>query len=78
LAVLRQSFSWSSAGSSLPLPIVALTLTLVAGQWPGWSELFVAIAPQGSLRRYAVYGAAATVAILLIPVATIDFIYFQF
>ncbi len=78
LAVLRQSFSWSSAGSSLPLPVVALTLTLVAGQWPGWSELFVAIAPQGSLRRYAVYGAAATVAILLIPVATIDFIYFQF
>jgi D-alanyl-lipoteichoic acid acyltransferase DltB (MBOAT superfamily) len=77
LAVLRQSVAWSG-GDTLSVPIVLLTLALVVGQWPGWSSLFASVAPEGSMRRYAAYGAAVTIAILLIPVETVDFIYFQF
>lgn len=77
MAVLRQSLTLH-AGETLPLPIVALTLALVVGQWTGWTSVFAMLAPRGSLRRYAAYGAAVALAVLAMPVETVDFIYFQF
>jgi alginate O-acetyltransferase complex protein AlgI len=76
--ILARSVQWSTGTATLPIPIAVLCLVLVAGQWPGWAGLFTAAAPAGSLRRYAAYGAAATLAILAMPVETVDFIYFQF
>lgn len=78
LAVLRGAISWNGGAASVPLPVLVLCIMLVAGQWPGWASLFARLAPQGSVRRYAAYGAAVTIAILLLPVETVDFIYFQF
>ena len=77
MAVLRQTLTWN-AGETLPLPIVALTLALVVGQWTGWTSVFATLAPSGSLRRYAAYGAVVALAVLAMPVETVDFIYFQF
>ena len=77
IAVLQQSVT-VNAGETLPVPSVMLTLTLIAGQWTGWSSIFATLAPSGSLRRYAAYGTAVALAILAMPVETIDFIYFQF
>ena len=77
IAVLQQSVT-VNAGETLPVPSVMLTLTLIAGQWTGWSSIFTTLAPSGSLRRYAAYGTAVALAILAMPVETIDFIYFQF
>jgi alginate O-acetyltransferase complex protein AlgI len=60
---------------------IALALVLgamVAGQWPGWWPLLRRLAPDGSRRRYLAYGAGVTLAIALLPVRAIAFIYFQF
>ena len=78
LAVLRGAVSPGGGAAEVPLPVIALCIVLVAGQWPGWTTLFARVAPRGSLRRYATYGAAVALAILLLPVESIDFIYFQF
>jgi len=77
IAIFRQSFTLN-AGQALPVPIVVLTLALIVGQWPGWSTILATVAPQGSLRRYAAYGATVALAVLAMPVESVDFIYFQF
>ena len=78
ITILGRSVQWSSGTAMLPIPIVVLCLVLLAGQWPGWTRLFTSAAPAGSLRRYAAYGAAVTLAILAMPVESVEFIYFQF
>lgn len=77
-AILRQATSFSGGDATLPLPIILLCAALLAGQWPGWARIFERVAPAGTFRRYAAYGTAVTLAIMLLPVETVDFIYFQF
>jgi hypothetical protein len=57
--------------------MVLLVLGLVA-QWPRLERLAIHLVPPPSLRRAAVYGAVVLAAVLLLPVASVDFIYFQF
>jgi hypothetical protein len=60
------------------LAMLAILGALVAGQWPGWWQQLRSLAPDRSTRRYLAYGTAVTVAVALLPVRTIAFIYFQF
>jgi alginate O-acetyltransferase complex protein AlgI len=78
LSLLVRSVSLDFKGEQLPLAITLLCLALLAGQWPGWTRLFARLAPQGSARRYLAYGAAVAGAVMLMPVQTVSFIYFQF
>ena len=78
LATLSRAFSLDTTGQQLPVFVTLLCLVLLAGQWPGWIELFRRAFPAGSARRYLAYGTAVAVAVMLMPVQTISFIYFQF
>jgi len=81
LAKAGQMFSGALTihGGQRVSSFVALAcLAFLVGQWPGWVDWFRAVAPAGSLRRYAAYGVALLGAVLLLPVATVNFIYFQF
>jgi alginate O-acetyltransferase complex protein AlgI len=79
MALLQQAVSFEFHGQErVPLVITILCLVLLAGQWPGWSGLFRRLAPPGSARRYLVYGSATAAAVMLMPVQTVSFIYFQF
>lgn len=78
LRLLERAFSFDLSGQQLPVVVTSLCLILLAGQWPGWVELFGRVFPSGSARRYLVYGTAVAVAVMLMPVQTISFIYFQF
>ena len=60
------------------LAMLAILGALVAGQWPGWWQWLRSLAPDRSRRRYLAYGTAVTIAVALLPVRTIAFIYFQF
>jgi hypothetical protein len=60
-----------------PVVIVLLLLGLVA-QWPRLEQLAIRLVPPPTLRRAAVYGTVVLVAIMLLPVSSVDFIYFQF
>lgn len=75
--MLREAFTLH--GGAEPGPLVALLCAaLLAGQWPGWQRLFRRLVPPASYRRYAVYGTAVAIGVLLVPVRAVTFIYFQF
>ena len=78
LSLLAHSVSLDFSGEQLPLTITLLCAVLLVGQWPGWIQLFTRLAPVGSARRYLAYGTAVAAAVLLMPVQTVSFIYFQF
>jgi len=61
---------------ALPI-ILGLVLGSIA-QWPRVAREAIRLVPATTGRRVAVYGAALLVAVLLAPVAPVDFIYFQF
>jgi alginate O-acetyltransferase complex protein AlgI len=65
-------------GESASLLVTAMVAVFVIGQWSGWTRLYGTVAPAGSMRRYATYGVALLASVLLLPVATVQFIYFQF
>jgi D-alanyl-lipoteichoic acid acyltransferase DltB (MBOAT superfamily) len=76
--VLFRSVTFRPDGETLPLAVVLLCCALLIGQSPGWARLFGRLAPTGSARRSLAYGAAVAIAVLLMPVETVSFIYFQF
>jgi alginate O-acetyltransferase complex protein AlgI len=78
LSLLSRSVSFQLEGEALPLAIVLLCSALVVGQWPGWTRLFRWLAPSGTMRRQLAYGVAVAAAVILMPVQTVSFIYFQF
>jgi len=78
LQTLGRALSFDLSGQQLPVFVTLLCLVLLAGQWPGWVELFGRVFPSGSARRYLAYGTAVAAAVMLMPVQTISFIYFQF
>jgi D-alanyl-lipoteichoic acid acyltransferase DltB (MBOAT superfamily) len=57
---------------------IVLLVAGVIAQWPRLAEWAVAAIPSGSPRRYAAYGALLLAIVLMLPVARLDFIYFQF
>jgi alginate O-acetyltransferase complex protein AlgI len=78
LSLLARSVSFDLSGEQLPLAVTALCAVLLIGQWPGWARIFTRLAPAGSARRYLAYGTATAAAVMLMPVQTVSFIYFQF
>jgi alginate O-acetyltransferase complex protein AlgI len=78
ISLLLRAVTFDPVGQQLPVAIVLLCGVLLAGQWPGWIGLFSRLAPAGSARRYLAYGIAVAAAVMLMPVRTVSFIYFQF
>jgi alginate O-acetyltransferase complex protein AlgI len=77
LAVFGQAFL-PHAGETVSWPIAIACVSLTAGQWPGWTRAYRWAAPPGSMRRYLAYGIAIVLCVMLLPVASVKFIYFQF
>ena len=77
LAMMWRALSFQG-GQSVPTVIVVVCGLLLIGQWPGWMSVFRSLAPVGSYRRYAAYGVAIAVAVFILPVNAVQFIYFQF
>jgi alginate O-acetyltransferase complex protein AlgI len=77
LTILRHAFV-PHGGANVSVVVAAACLVLIAGQWPGWARAYRLAAPPRSMRRYLSYGVAILACILILPVASVQFIYFQF
>jgi alginate O-acetyltransferase complex protein AlgI len=76
-AMLRQAFI-PHGGAAVSWVVAAVCVTLVIGQWDGWVRLYRWAAPPRSMRRYLSYGLAALACIIVLPITSVEFIYFQF
>jgi D-alanyl-lipoteichoic acid acyltransferase DltB (MBOAT superfamily) len=78
LVMIRGMLTPQSGRLGFTRPEILVLAAAVIAQWPliaGWTR---AAAPAGSLRRYAAYGTLLLATLLALPVARLDFIYFQF
>jgi alginate O-acetyltransferase complex protein AlgI len=75
--VLARAFAFQP-GEGVPVAVVVACAILVVAQLPALEGLALRAAPAGSYRRWAALGATLAVAVVLLPVTTTDFIYFQF
>jgi alginate O-acetyltransferase complex protein AlgI len=78
LTYLRLMFLPPTGVQVVPLALAALLIAAFVLQSGEIVTAARRLAPKGSLRRYAAYGVAILVGILLMPVTIPDFIYFQF
>ena len=78
MTYLGGMFFLRDGAATVPVVVAVLVLIGVAGQWPAIAAVVRRGAPAGSYRRYAGLGLGLLAGILLIPVVTTDFIYFQF
>ena len=78
LEYLRGMLSLHGGHFGIPLPIILFLAAAVIGQWTGFTSIIRRVVPPRTVREYALVGAAAVVAVMLIPVQIPNFIYFQF
>jgi D-alanyl-lipoteichoic acid acyltransferase DltB (MBOAT superfamily) len=74
---LRELFT-PHGGIAPPVWLVAVCAVLLVGQAPAVERAVRQLVPAGSPQRFAAYGSAAALVIVLLPVTAPAFIYFQF
>jgi alginate O-acetyltransferase complex protein AlgI len=78
LDYLRGMVTIHKGAQPFPLLVIALMLVGLAAQWPRVGTEVLRFVPTTSYRRAATYGVLLLLTILLVPVVSVDFIYFQF